>query len=108
MEKLESALRKDVALLAEEKAGTYRITEVDDNSEYWIAIVVEDYQCQELLKWELQNIIDKAGYEAVVKVGDYVEFSGEDFEDLDTSVLNWQVVYVMSNDFWKMKQTYNC
>ena len=108
MEKLESELRKDVALLTEEKAGTYRIINVEDENDFWIAIVVEDYQCQELLKWELQNIIDKAGYEAVVKVGDYVEFSGEDYEDLDTSVLDWQVVYVMSNDFWKMKQNYNC
>ena len=108
MEKLETALLKDIKLLAEEKAGTYKIIEVDDSNEYWVAIVVEDYEEQELLKWELQNIIDKAGYEAVVKVGDYVEFSGEDYEDLDTSVLNWQVVYVMSNDFWKKKQIYNC
>ena len=106
MEALEKELCKDIKLLTEEKAGTYRIIEVEDSNPHWVAIVVEDYDCQSLLKWELENIIAKSGYEAVIKVGDYVEFSGESYEDLDTSVLNWQVVYVMSESFWKAKQNY--
>ena len=105
MEKLEKELRKEIKLITEEQDSVYRIIFTEEN-EYWLAIVVEDddYQC--LLKWELDNIIDKGGYDAVVKTGDYVDFSGEDYEDLDTSVLNYKVVYVYSNDFWKKRELY--
>lgn len=107
MNKLEKELQKDIKLLTEEKARTYRIINVE-KTDCWVAIVVENYDCQERLKWELDNIIGNENYEAVVTTRDYVDFSGERYEDLDTSVLNWQVVCVMSKDFWNAKRKYGC
>lgn len=107
MEKLNTSLINKIKKLITEQDSRFKVIDSEERNGYWIAIVVEDYDCQYDLKNVLYDMID-GKYEAEVKTGDYIDFSGEKYEDLNTECLNWQVVYVLSSDFWRKKQLYGC
>ena len=104
MEALEKPLVNKIRKIVAMQDSCYNIIDVE-NKPWWYAIVVEDEFSQDRL-FDYLTDLTEGKYEAVIKCGDYEDFSCEEPQDLRKECFDWKVVYVYSESFWRMKRIY--